>query len=269
MRLILFASFVILMLTVVIFSRRASHSFLLLRSAYELGAPDVSSIRPWMTLRYIAETYRVPETALRERLGLPSASDPHISLRALARQRNLSPLQDVQRVQHAIVELRGLSPPPSAGASETASWFGTLGEELMASLLVYGYPALGLTLLLGAVGVPLPSGLSMVVAGALAVQGHLSWWWASAVAVTTSVLGDVTGYSERNQRAKVAEGAGELAQRILIPAKLHGSPLCWRRDCPLRPTHSQRSIGWAILSRLGVHSTWTRLAFRDESGLSG
>jgi len=73
MRLILFASFVILMLTVVIFSRRAYHSFLLLRSAYELGAPDVSSIRPWMTLRYIAETYRVPETALREHLGLPSA----------------------------------------------------------------------------------------------------------------------------------------------------------------------------------------------------
>lgn len=57
-----------------------------------------------------------------------------------------------------------------------------------------GYPVLGLTLMLGAVGVPFPSALSVVVAGSLAAQGQMSLLWAGAVAVAFSVLGDLAGY---------------------------------------------------------------------------
>jgi len=41
---------------------------------------------------------------------------------------------------------------------------------------------------------PFPSALSVVVAGSLAAQGQMSWHWAGAVVVTSSVLGDLAGY---------------------------------------------------------------------------
>jgi hypothetical protein len=37
--------------------------------------------------------------------------------------------------------------------------------KLLTALLVYGYPVLALTLLLGAIELPLPDGLAMTVAG--------------------------------------------------------------------------------------------------------
>jgi hypothetical protein len=54
--------------TTVLFGWRSYGSFLFLRSAYEAGRPDVSSLRPWMTLDHISATYRVPIDTLRSRL---------------------------------------------------------------------------------------------------------------------------------------------------------------------------------------------------------
>jgi len=62
---------------------RSYRSFLLLRSAHDAGAPMTSSVRPWMTLDYIAATYRVPETALVERLALAPGTDPLTAFLAL------------------------------------------------------------------------------------------------------------------------------------------------------------------------------------------
>jgi len=89
----------------ILFGIRSYHTFLLLRSAYEAGAPDVSSLRPWMTLGYVASTYRAPEMALRNRLGLPPEIGSATSLRSLAEREELGPLQYVQRVQRAIAEV--------------------------------------------------------------------------------------------------------------------------------------------------------------------
>ncbi len=191
-------------LATIMFGIRTYRSFLLVRSAQQLGARDVATLRPWMTLRYVATTYHVPEGALVARLGLPAEIDRGTSLRSLARRQGRGPLEYVQEVQRAIADLRRTTPSPSTGDAQV-SWLSALRDELVAAVLVYGYPALGLTLFAGAVGLPLPSGLSMVVAGSLAAQGHLSWWWASTVAVVASVFGDVTGY-----------GLGRLAGRGLL-----------------------------------------------------
>lgn len=144
-----------------------------------------------MTLRYVAGTYRVSETALILRLGLGSDIDPTTPLKSIAQGRGLSPFQYVQQIQEALSDLRRVSPGPLA---ETVTSPGPLDDRFLAALLIYGYPVLGLTLLVGAVGVPLPSSLSVVVAGSLAAQGHMSGLGASAVAVTGSVLGDLLGY---------------------------------------------------------------------------
>jgi membrane protein DedA with SNARE-associated domain len=169
-RLLLFTFFTLAALAVVIFGFRTYRSFLLLRSAYELGAPEVSSVRPWMTLDYVARSYHVPGTALAERLGLPPDIDPKTTLKSLAERQGWSPFQYIQQVQKAISELPSTSSPP--GGKETVGESNTLGEEILAALLVYGYPVLG----------------------SLIARGEMNWLWAAAVVVASSASGDLAGY---------------------------------------------------------------------------
>jgi membrane protein DedA with SNARE-associated domain len=188
---VLFALFALAALAVAIFGLRTYRSFLLLRSAYELGAPDVSSVRAWMTLQYVAATYQVPETALMQRLKLSSTIDRKTTLRSIAQERDLSPFLYIQKVQQSISELRRVAPPLAVGTARIPE---TLEDEFLAALLVYGYPVLGLTLLLGTMGAPFPSALSVVVAGSLIAQGQMTWFWSGTIAVSCSVLGDIVGY---------------------------------------------------------------------------
>jgi membrane protein DedA with SNARE-associated domain len=186
-----------------VFGLRAYHSFVVLRSAHDLGVPKIGAIRAWMTLGYVADTYGAPRAALLDRLELPPDTASDATLRSIADRAGVARFLYVQRVQRALAELI----PGSAAASDSAdaTAVSSVGEKLLAAVIVYGYPALGLTLLLGAIGLPLPTGLSTVVAGSLSAGGKLSWPWAAAVALTASVLGDVVGY-----------GAGRLMKREVL-----------------------------------------------------
>jgi len=189
---ILLALLVVVTIPTVLFGLRAYNSLLLLRSAYELGAPGVSSVRPWMTLRYIAGAHRAPEAALIAQLQLAPGTDPDTELKSLAEREGVPKVEFVQKVQQALVAVAPALAAPRE--SKTAGWLGEIGEEFLAALLLYGYPALGLTLLLGALGLPLPTGLSAVLAGSLVAQAQMSWLSAGAVGVTALVLGDVADY---------------------------------------------------------------------------
>lgn len=167
-------------------------SLTLLGSAYEAGVPQASSVRPWMTLRYVAATYRAPGAALRERLGLAPLTPPDTTLKALAARAGVSPPDYARRVQRAIAAVAAA--PARPRDDEATNGFFGIGDDFVSAILVYGYPALGLTLLLGALGAPLPSGLSMIVAGSLAAQGQLRWELLAMVAVAASVVGDIAGY---------------------------------------------------------------------------
>lgn len=189
---VLLTLFLVTMISSAIFALRTYHSFLLLRSAYEVGLPDAGSIRPWMTLRYVAATYRAPEASLIARLGLTPETTVETSLRSLAEQHGLSPFDYVQQVQRAVADVT-----PMVTLDEehrTSGWLAATSDRFLSALLSYGYPALGLILLLGAIGLPLPTGLSTALAGSLAAQGQMNWAAASALAVSASVLGDVVGY---------------------------------------------------------------------------
>ncbi|MBI2958906.1 MAG: DedA family protein, partial [Betaproteobacteria bacterium] len=191
-RWVLLALIVVATLATAVSGLRSYRTFLLLRSAQEMGVPNVGNIRAWMTVRYVSHAYDVPETALAERLGLAPETDPGTSLKSLAAREGQLPFEYVRRVQRAVA---GVMPSVSANRrSEATSWLGTIGDEFLAALLVYGYPVLGLTLLLGAIGLPLPTGLSAAVAGSLVARGSMSWAWAGTTAVIASVLGDVVGY---------------------------------------------------------------------------
>ena len=177
---------------VVVLSVRTYNSLVLLRNAQALGTPAIGKVRPWMTLGYVADSYQVGAAELVDGLGLPRNVDPNTSLLAIAVEQRLSPVAYMQQVQRA---LAGLIAAPRADAVTTVtSGPGTVGQQVLAAMLVYGYPVLGLTLMLGALGVPLPAGLATVVVGSLAASGKLDWTVTAVVALSASVIGDMAGY---------------------------------------------------------------------------
>lgn len=192
MRQAAFGLFVVVTISTIWFAFRTYASIHLLRSAYEAGAPETSAIRGWMTLNFVADTYHVAAPALTDRLGLPKETDLNASLKSVAEQSGLSPYQYIPRVQRAVAELG--ANVSSDRATEATGWLGALRDEALSALLTYGYPVLGLTLLLGAVGIPLPDGLATTVAGSLAAQGRMNWIAAGAIVVVASVVGDIVGY---------------------------------------------------------------------------
>jgi membrane protein DedA with SNARE-associated domain len=167
------------------FGLRSYHSFRLLHSAYEAGAPVTSSVRPWMTLRYVSTAYRVPAPELLRRLGLPGDADLDLTLKAVAERASVPRLEYVARVQSALA-----GPVPSAAGSRQAdgsrSAFAALADDVLGALQTYGYPVLAVTLVLGSLGLPLPDGIAAALAGALAQEGRMSWMAAAAVIFAAS-----------------------------------------------------------------------------------
>jgi membrane protein DedA with SNARE-associated domain len=172
---------------------RTYTSFLLLRSAQEVGLPDASHVRGWMTIAYLAETFAVPQPVLLTELGLDPGRDGRATLRDIASEQQVPTFDYVQRVQAALAAVttrQDASAPPA----EEEGWLAALGDRFLSAVLLYGYPALSLTLFVGAVGLPVPTGLSTVVAGSLASDGHLGAAWAFLAVVAASVAGDAVGY---------------------------------------------------------------------------
>ena len=177
-----------------IFGMRAYRTLLLLQSARELGVVETSAIRAWMTLRYVGDSQTVGIEALTQRLRLPANIDPNATLRALAGRENYTPFAYVRRVQEAIAQISAVQPRAVTKQEESAGWLAGIGNQFLSAVLVYGYPALGLTLFLGAIGAPVPTGIATAIAGSTASLGHLSWTWSIALVVAASVLGDSVGY---------------------------------------------------------------------------
>jgi membrane protein DedA with SNARE-associated domain len=212
---------------------RTYRSFLLLHSAYAAGSPMTSSIRPWMTLEYIAATYQVPEAALLERLGLAPTTDHRTSLRSLAQEADLPLIEYVQGVQRAIAGIASSARSDSAG--KESNWLVAIGDAFLAAVLTYGYPALALTIFLGSFGLPLPHGIAVTVVGSLAAQGRIDWLWAGVATVVASVLADIVGY-----------GLGRLLDRGVLERR--GRWLGYTRERALRIKRLFEQWGaWTVL----------------------
>src|SRR5476651_135898 len=97
----------------IFFGLRSYGSYLLLRSAYEAGRPQLSSLRPWMTLDHVAASYRVPLNELLPRLGLPPDTHRDESLKDIADRRGVSRFEFAREVQRTIGETITVAPPPA------------------------------------------------------------------------------------------------------------------------------------------------------------
>jgi membrane protein DedA with SNARE-associated domain len=172
----------------ILFGVRSYRSLILLRSAYQVGLPQSSSVRAWMTLGYVATAYHVSEPQLTARLELDVNTPSDTTLKALAEQAQIPLLQYVQRVQQALAD--SVIAQPVTGASSSSGWLDRLRDGLLSGLLNYGYPVLVLTLVLGAIGLPAPAGLAAAIAGSLSASGRLDWITVVVVGTMASVLGD-------------------------------------------------------------------------------
>lgn len=85
------------------FSIRAARMLPRLRSS--------ETIRPWMTLPYIAHAHRVPVTSLYQALGIPYQAKDHRPIMRIARSLGLPVQAVITKLQEAIQQLR---PPPGA-----------------------------------------------------------------------------------------------------------------------------------------------------------
>jgi membrane protein DedA with SNARE-associated domain len=176
----------------IFFGLRSYGSYHLLRSAYEAGRPDASSLRAWMTLNHIAATYHVPLSELIPRLGLPPDSNRDDSLKTIADRQNIARIDFVHRVQRALALSAPL--PDGGGAHSQTGFLGGIADSVLSAVLKLGYPALAATLLLGALGLPLPTGLVAVLTGSLAALGHFQLIPAAAVVIAASLGGDMLAY---------------------------------------------------------------------------
>lgn len=71
----------------------------------------------------------------------------------------------------------------------------SFSDYLLGTLGLYGPPVLFLVLLVGAVGVPTPGSLLLLVAGSFVEQGEMSLWPVLALALAGAVVGDNLGYA--------------------------------------------------------------------------
>ena len=70
----------------------------------------------------------------------------------------------------------------------------TLLSTLISWLQQYGYPALWLSIFIAAIGVPLPTNLVLLAAGAFATLRDFNLAFLAAIALSASVCGDSLGY---------------------------------------------------------------------------
>jgi membrane-associated protein len=170
------------------------------------------AIRGWMSVGYVAHSYRVPPDVLYLALSLPHDQPDRRPLRKIAHMQHRSMDEIRADLQNAIIVAR----PPvfitatsaTTAATTTATARGkprlrgvamSLADQLLAALLLYGLPVIFGVALIAAVGAPLPTNMMLVAAGSFVKQGEMKLWQVIFVASTAAVLGDQIGYGVARQ----------------------------------------------------------------------
>jgi len=71
------------------------------------------TIRPWMSVPYVAHSYRVPPRLLYEALGIPHPPHDRRPIKALAHEQNRSAEELIAILEKAIADERQIQPNPS------------------------------------------------------------------------------------------------------------------------------------------------------------
>jgi membrane-associated protein len=81
-----------------------------------------------------------------------------------------------------------------------------ISDFLLTQVINYGAPLFGLTLFLGAIGLPLPGSVMVIAVGSFAQQGYFSWIQMVLVGLTGAVLGDALSFAMGNYGKNWVQG---------------------------------------------------------------
>lgn len=76
------------------------------------GEIQVENLRGWMTLSYIERVHGVPETQVREVLGLPASGGDDLSLHDWFGSQGIDPLEGRKKVEALILQRRSAAQEP-------------------------------------------------------------------------------------------------------------------------------------------------------------
>jgi hypothetical protein len=113
MRAVLLA--IVLLAVCAVLGVRAYQDWQRLQAPSTTRAEDTTRIRPWMTVRYIANAHHVPVATLADRLGAPP--DGRATLIDLARQHGVPQAEEVDQARQAVGDL--VRATPTAGVGQT------------------------------------------------------------------------------------------------------------------------------------------------------
>jgi membrane protein DedA with SNARE-associated domain len=199
------------------------------------------AIRGWMSVGYVAHSYRVPPDVLYLALSLPHDQPDRRPLRKIAHMQHRSMDEIRADLQNAIIVAR---PPVFITATTATATTATtrakhrlrgvalsLTDQLLAALLLYGLPAIFGVALIAAVGAPLPTNMMLVAAGSFVKQGEMTLLHVIFVASTAAVLGDQIGYGVarwvgRRVVARICSktGGADKIRKVEALAKRWGGP---------------------------------------------
>jgi membrane protein DedA with SNARE-associated domain len=144
----------------------------------------------------------------------------------------------------------------------------SLNDYLLSTLGIYGLPVLFGILVIGCMGVPLPSSLLLLVAGSLTEQGDMSLWPTLMLSAAGAVIGDQIGYGigrwggqrVRGRMARLVGGEEKLKSAQDWLRRREGAGVFFSRWLltPLGPVVN-------ITSGLTGYS-WPRFLFYDAIG---
>jgi membrane-associated protein len=206
------------------------------REAIYWKAHRDEAIRGWMSVGYVAHSYRVPPEGLNLALDLPDKSPDKRPLRKIAHMQHRSMDEIRAALYNAINSARHSASTASAATAartKSRSMGVAMGliDQLLAALLLYGQPALFGVILIAAVGVPLPVNLMLVAAGSFVEQGEMKLWLVVIVASMAAVLGDQIGYGVarwggRRVVARISHkiGGEDKIRKVEALAKKWGGP---------------------------------------------
>ena len=81
-----------------------------------------------------------------------------------------------------------------------------LSDLLLTQVINYGAPLFALTLLLGALGLPLPGSIMVIAVGAFSQEGYFSWLQMAIVGLIAAILGDMLSFGMGNYGKNWAQG---------------------------------------------------------------
>lgn len=194
---------IIVVMFTIFFSLRALSSYRALMEMVVYGEAHVTSLRGWMTIPYSAVLVDADPVCVCNALEVPLDRCEKVPVHRLVRDgiihvdegggpgRRRDPRKVSQVLEGAFIGCKAARTViPSLEEDEEVGYI----DEMMGNLLTSTYPVLAMSVMLGSAGIPAPTSLLVIGAGAFSAQGFANILVVIIIAALFASFGDCLGY---------------------------------------------------------------------------